>query len=61
MSKATLRKPSLLQSFTALQFNLPASHQQKGLSVSIARDAAEVAEAQRLRYKIFAEDMGAEL
>ena len=61
MFKATLSKPSLLQPFTALQLNLPASHQQKGLSVSIARDAAEVAEAQRLRYKIFAEELGAEL
>ena len=61
MFKATLSKPSLLQPFTVLQLNLPASHQQKGLSVSIARNAAEVAEAQRLRYKIFAEEMGAEL
>lgn len=56
-----LDKPSLMQPFTALQLNLPASHQQRGLSVSIAHNATEVAEAQRLRYKIFAEEMGAEL
>ncbi len=61
LNKALLSKPSLLQPFTALQLNLPASHQQKGLSVSIARNASEIAEAQRLRYKIFAEEMGAEL
>ena len=60
-NKASLSKPSLLQPFTALQLNLPASHQQKGLSVSIARDASEMAEAQRLRYKIFAEELGAKL
>jgi putative hemolysin len=60
-NKPSLSQPSLLQPFTALQLNLPASHQQKGLSVSIARSSAEVAEAQRLRYKVFAEEMGAQL
>ena len=50
-----------MQPFTALRLNLPASHQQKGLSVSIAPNASEIAEAQRLRYKIFAEEMGADL
>ncbi len=54
-------QPSAIQSLDMLQLNLPASSQQKGLSVSIARDASEVAEAQRLRYKVFAEEMGAEL
>ncbi len=61
LNKPSLSQPSLLQPFTALQLNLPASHQQKGLSVSIARNTAEVAEAQRLRYKVFAEELGAEL
>ena len=32
-----------------------------GLTVSLARDAGEVYEAQRLRYKVFAEEMGARL
>ena len=31
------------------------------LSVSLARDASEVREAQRLRFKVFAEEMGAQL
>lgn len=31
------------------------------LTVSLARDLAEVREAQRLRYKVFAEEMGAQL
>ena len=60
-NRTTQTHPSLLQPFTALQLNLPANHQQKGLSVSIAQNVSEVAEAQRLRYKIFAEEMGAEL
>lgn len=60
-SKSSFNQPSLLQPFTALQLNLPTSHQQKHLSVNIARNASEVAEAQRLRYKVFAEEMGAEL
>jgi putative hemolysin len=56
-NKLSQIQPSLLQPFTALQLNLPASSQQKGLSVSIAHDASEVAEAQRLRYKVFAEEL----
>ncbi len=31
----------------------------QGLAVTLARDAREVAEAQRLRYKVFVEEMGA--
>ena len=54
-------KPSLAQPFTAQQLNLPTNPQQKHLCVSIARNISEVAEAQRLRYKVFAEEMGAEL
>ncbi len=34
---------------------------QRHLSISIARTQAEVEEAQRLRYKVFAEEMGAQL
>ena len=56
-----LNKPSLTQPFSALQLNLPTSHLQTRLRVSIARNLTEVAEAQRLRYKVFAEEMGAEL
>ena len=38
-----------------------ANPQQKKLYISLARNPSEVAEAQRLRYKVFAEEMGAEL
>ncbi len=42
--------------------NHPQTHQpQAKLYLSLARNPAEVAEAQRLRYKVFAEEMGAEL
>jgi putative hemolysin len=41
----------------ALKANLP----QQRLYISIARNPAEIAEAQRLRYKVFAEEMGAQL
>ena len=37
------------------------SSAQHRLYVSLARNASEVAEAQRLRYKIFAEEMGAQI
>lgn len=37
------------------------SHSQHRLYLSLARNETEVAEAQRLRYKVFAEEMGAEL
>jgi putative hemolysin len=40
---------------------LQAQRKPPHLSVSFARDEAEVREAQRLRYKIFAEEMGARL
>lgn len=33
----------------------------KSLSVSLARTPSEIAEAQRLRYKVFSEEMGAEM
>lgn len=33
----------------------------RNLSVSLARDESEIAEAQRLRYKVFAEEMGVKL
>lgn len=34
---------------------------QNRLSVSLARNASEIAEAQRLRYKVFADEMGAQI
>ena len=37
------------------------NNQPRGLSISLARNPTEVAEAQRLRYKVFAEEMGAQL
>jgi putative hemolysin len=40
-----------------LKQNLP----QQRLYISLARNADEIAEAQRLRYKVFAEEMGAQL
>ncbi len=43
------------------QLALKQNSQQKKLYLSLARNPAEVAEAQRLRYKVFAEEMGAEL
>ena len=48
---------NLTSSQTSNQLNI----QPKGLSISLARNPAEVAEAQRLRYKVFAEEMGAQL
>ena len=36
-------------------------HTQNRLYVSLARNASEVAEAQRLRYKVFVEEMGAQI
>ena len=51
----------MLKSQLALK-NHPHTHQpQTKLYLSLARNPAEVAEAQRLRYKVFAEEMGAEL
>lgn len=37
------------------------SQTQNRLYVSLARNASEIAEAQRLRYKVFAEEMGAQI
>ena len=37
------------------------THEQKRLSISLARSQLEIEEAQRLRYKVFAEEMGAQL
>jgi putative hemolysin len=45
----------------AKQLTLKSNHQQQRLYLSLARNPAEVAEAQRLRYKVFAEEMGAQL
>ena len=47
--------------FSAPQCNLPANQHKTSLNVSLARNPAEVAEAQSLRYKVFAEEMGAQL
>jgi putative hemolysin len=43
------------------QLALKQSQPQNRLYVSLARNSAEIAEAQRLRYKVFAEEMGAQL
>jgi putative hemolysin len=45
----------------AKQLALKPNRQQQRLTLSLARNPAEVAEAQRLRYKVFAEEMGAQL
>ena len=55
------RPTSSSSAFSAPQFNLPTNQKQTGLSVSLARNPAEVAEAQSLRYKVFAEEMGAQI
>jgi len=44
-----------------LQQPQPTLHPQNKLAVSIARTIAEVEEAQRVRYQVFAEEMGAKL
>ncbi len=49
-------KTSLPQHNTLAQ-----SHAQSRLYISLARNASEIAEAQRLRYKVFAEEMGAQI
>jgi putative hemolysin len=43
------------------QLAMKQAQTQPRLYVSLARNAAEIAEAQRLRYKVFAEEMGAEV
>ena len=61
-SKSSFSRSAFSRSaFLAPQFNLPTNQNQTGLSVSLARNPAEVAEAQSLRYKVFAEEMGAQL
>jgi putative hemolysin len=45
----------------AAAIHLTASPSQERLSLSLARSQAEVREAQRLRYKVFCEEMGAHL
>jgi len=50
----------MLQSHPAVSGH-PSSHGSGAFMVSLARDANEVYEAQRLRYKVFAEEMGARL
>lgn len=45
----------------ARQLTLETRQQQKRLYISLARSPVEVAEAQRLRYKVFAEEMGVQL
>ena len=60
-SSLTSNSPSYNSVFSAPQFNLPTSQRQTGLKVSLARSPAEVAEAQSLRYQVFAEEMGAQL
>lgn len=47
--------------FVKKQLALKQTHPQPRLYISLARNPAEVAEAQRLRYKVFAEEMGAQL
>ena len=47
--------------FSAPQFNRPTNQQQTGLSLSLARNPAQVAEAQSLRYQVFIEEMGAQV
>ncbi len=49
------------QTSLAHQEALAQSHAQNRLYISLARNASEVAEAQRLRYQIFAEEMGAQI
>ena len=46
---------------TSSQTSNQLNNQPRGLSISLARNPTEVAEAQRLRYKVFAEEMGAQL
>jgi putative hemolysin len=43
------------------QLSMKQTQAQPRLHVSMARNAAEIAEAQRLRYKVFAEEMGAQV
>ncbi len=44
-----------------LQTQRPCSAESHALTVSMARDESEVREAQRLRYTVFGEEMGARL
>jgi putative hemolysin len=46
---------------TSLEQSSALAPSQSRLSVSLARNASEVAEAQRLRYKVFVDEMGAQI
>ncbi|MEQ1772921.1 MAG: GNAT family N-acyltransferase [Burkholderiales bacterium] len=50
----------MLQQHQAVS-NHDSKHRAGSLTVSLARDANEIREAQRLRYKVFAEELGARL
>lgn len=57
-----MHKKQLAAQTSLAQRSAPAqSHTQSRLYVSLARNADEIAEAQRLRYKVFAEEMGAQI
>jgi putative hemolysin len=60
-----MQKKQLLAQTNPNQASLEQSnvqaHPQNRLHVSLARNASEIAEAQRLRYKVFAEEMGAQI
>lgn len=51
--------PNLLKQASARPALQPARNDEPRLALSLARTLAEVEEAQRLRYKVFAEEMGA--
>ena len=59
-SVATLFAPPPVAPSAAFRQDAPSATEQR-LHVSWARDTAEVREAQRLRYRVFAEEMGARL
>lgn len=51
----------MLDNKPVYQLALQSNPHHKSLKISLARNLAEVAEAQRLRYKVFSEEMGAQL
>ena len=62
MSDLTL-DPTLLNELSTQHQEVPRSHQlqKEAIQVSWAQNDNEVREAQQLRYKVFAEEMGAHL
>ena len=60
MQKKQLSAQANLNQASFEQCNVQAQAHSR-LSVSLARNASEIAEAQRLRYKVFAEEMGAQI